>query len=451
MAIIAPFRGLTYNFKDMQNPEKVMAPPYDVISEEEQTSFYQAAPHNVIRLILGKKNQGDSDWDNRYTRASDFFQKWQSQGTLLRNDRPCLYLTSLSYHPVNGASPRVRWGFIALARIEDEDSDVILPHEKTFSAHKDDRLMLMRTCHAQFSQIFGLYEDSDDHVLGDMKKITHQKPLVSFEFKDGTLHRMWVIQDVQIFKNVANAMKMKSIFIADGHHRYETSRNYRNLMRSRYGHRSGNRSYEYVTMYLCNMDDAGLTILPSHRLIRHLQGFKTETFLKDLAAWFEITSLPYEKGVDTPYLSALSHRLEDKGRQAPTFGFYHYGEDRLHLLSTKPGAADALGEEIHPALKNLDVILLTHLIFEKKMGLGKEDMDNEALFHYESSLAATLSKVESEEFQMAFLLNPTKMSHVKEVARNRQIMPRKSTYFFPKTLTGLVFNKIDPYESILTF
>jgi len=186
MAIIAPFRGLTYNFKVIRNPAKVMSPPYDVISEEEQTAFYQADPHNVIRLILGKKYQGDSDWDNRYTRASDFFQRWQSQGVLLRDDRPSMYLTSLTYHPVNGGSPRVRWGFIALARIEDEDSDVILPHEKTFSAHKDDRLMLMRTCHAQFSQIFCLYEDPEDHVLGYMKKNMPQKPQVSFEVRDGT-------------------------------------------------------------------------------------------------------------------------------------------------------------------------------------------------------------------------------------------------------------------------
>lgn len=451
MAIITPFRGLTYNFKGIQNPERVMAPPYDVISEEEQASFYQAASHNVIRLILGKKHRGDSDWDNRYTRASDFFQKWQSQGILIRDDRPGLYLTSLSYHPVNGAGQRIRWGFIALARIEDEDSDVILPHEKTFSAHKDDRLMLMRTCHAQFSQIFGLYEDPGDYILGSMKEIVHQKPKVSFEFKDGTLHKMWVIRDAQIFKNVANAMEKKSIFIADGHHRYETSRNYRNLMRSRYGKGSGNRSYEYVSMYLCNMDDAGLTILPSHRLIRHIPGFKTEAFLNDLATWFEISSLPYEKGADIPHLAKLSHQLEDKGRLAPTFGFYHRGEDKIHLLSLKPSALDALEEDIHPSLKSLDVIILTHLIFEKMMGLGKEDMDNEALFHYQSSLAATLSDVETGDFQMAFLLNPTKMDHVKEVARNRQIMPRKSTYFFPKTLTGLVFNKIDPYEKILTF
>ena len=246
-------------------------------------------------------------------------------------------------------------------------------------------------------------------------------------------------------------MKMKSIFIADGHHRYETSRNYRNLMRSRYGYRSGNRSDEYVTMYLCNMDDTGLTILPSHRLIKHIHGFSTGTFLQDLSPWFEISSLPYDKGSDSRLISTLPQRLEDKGRSAATFGFYHHGEDKLYLLSLKGDADGALVTDIHPALKKLDVIILSNLIFEKQLGLDKKDMENEALFHYHSSLGATLSKVESGEFQMAFLLNPTKIDHVKEVARNGQIMPRKSTYFFPKTLTGLVFNKIDPYENIPTF
>ncbi|UCF55778.1 MAG: DUF1015 domain-containing protein, partial [Deltaproteobacteria bacterium] len=265
MAIIAPFKGLTYNFERLDDISTLMAPPYDVISEEEQEEYYQTDPYNVIRLILGKKKTGDSDWDNRYTRSADFYKRWESEEILIRTDSPSMYATSLAYDPGEGSGERVRWGLIALVRIEDEDSGVILPHERTFSAHRDDRLKLMRACSAQLSQVFGLYEDPENSVFGALKKAIQAPPQISFQFNDGTSHQLWVIQDRSISRKVADAMYNKSIIIADGHHRYETSRNFRNIMRARYGWRPANRSYEYVMMYLTNMNDVGLTILPSHR------------------------------------------------------------------------------------------------------------------------------------------------------------------------------------------
>lgn len=258
MAIIAPFKGQTYNFHTMQNFSKLTAPPYDVISKKEQDALYRADPHNVIRLILGKKKTGDSDWDNRYIRAADYYNRWESEGTLIRASQPSIYVTSLTYEPEKGAAPRTRWGMITLVRIEDQDSGVILPHEKTFSAHKEDRLKLMRACNVQFSQIFGLYEDPDNSILNALKEVINCTPQIVFDFKDGTRHQMWILQDPAIIKKVAESMSKKSIFIADGHHRYETSRNFRNIMRARYGMRTANRSYEYTMMYLTNMDDEGL-------------------------------------------------------------------------------------------------------------------------------------------------------------------------------------------------
>jgi len=159
MAIIAPFRGLTYDYHAVQDFSNLVAPPYDVISEDEQEACYKTHPHNVIRLILGMKKTGDSDWDNRYTRAADHLKRWKSGRTLIQADNPCMYVTSMTYHHGNCEAQKTIWGIIALVRIEEQDSGVILPHEKTFSAHKDDRLRLMRACSAQFSQIFGLYED----------------------------------------------------------------------------------------------------------------------------------------------------------------------------------------------------------------------------------------------------------------------------------------------------
>jgi uncharacterized protein (DUF1015 family) len=186
MAIIAPFRGLTYNFERMGDLSRIVAPPYDVISEKDQEEYYRAHPNNVIRLILGKKKTGDSDWDNYYTRSADYLKRWESEDILVRAEYPCMYLTSHAYDKGIGGGPKVRWGFIALARIEDEGSGVIIPHETTFSAHKNDRLKLMRACGAQLSQVFGLYDDSDVGIMTRLKKAAGGHPKVSFSFKDGT-------------------------------------------------------------------------------------------------------------------------------------------------------------------------------------------------------------------------------------------------------------------------
>ena len=169
-------------------------------SEKEQEEYYQVHPNNVIRLILGKKKTGDTDWDNRYTRAADYLRRWESDGIIIRASKPAIYLTSLTYRPQDSPIERTRWGFIALTRIEEESSGVILPHERTFSAHKDDRLRLLRACNTQFSQIFGLYEDDHNEMLDACKAHANDKPVVSFEFKDGTKHSMWILSDPSLFR-----------------------------------------------------------------------------------------------------------------------------------------------------------------------------------------------------------------------------------------------------------
>ncbi|MFH0844772.1 MAG: DUF1015 domain-containing protein [Pseudomonadota bacterium] len=448
MAIIAPFRGLTYNFQALGNVSRLVAPPYDVISEEEQEEYYQAHPYNVIRLILGKKKTGDTDWDNRYTRSVDDFKRWQSEDILVQSNEPAMFATSLRYDPGDGSGQKVRWGIIVLVRIEDEGSGVILPHERTFSAHKDDRLRLMRACNAQLSQIFALYEDPEDQAFGSLQEAIQAPPLISFDFRDGTRHRMWAIVDQSIHKKVADALYAKRIFIADGHHRYETSRNYRNMMRARYGVRPPNRAYEYVVMYLSNMDHEGLTILPSHRIIKRCPGFQLDPFLEKVGTWFQVTALPFSES-DLPSLCLhIKQRLEEAGRHTSAIGFVVHGSDRFFLLSLKPGARDEMGDDLHTSLKELDVLVLSRFIFQKGLGFKKKDLDDEEIFHYQSDMAKAVSRVDTGTVQMAFLLNPTKIDHVKEVAGNALIMPRKSTYFYPKILSGLVFNKIDPYEII---
>ncbi len=448
MAVIAPFKGLTYNLERLDDISNLIAPPYDVISEEEQEGYYETDPYNVIRLILGKKKIGDTDWDNRYTRSADVYKRWESEEILIRTDTPSMYVTSLAYDPGDGRGPRVRWGLIVLVRIEDEDSGIILPHERTFSAHRDDRLKLMRACGAQLSQVFGLYEDQENSVFGALRKAIEAPPGISCDFSDGTSHQLWVVQDRSIFRKVADAMYDKSIIIADGHHRYETSRSFRNMMRARYGWRPPNRAYEFVMMYLTNMNDVGMAILPSHRLIKKCEPFQLDPFLDSLKQWFEIAALSSSKSDPASQSLELKSMLEEKGRSTSAIGFHCHGNNNCYLFSLKEGVRDAMGEDLHPSLKELDVLVLSRFIFQKSLGFSKEELDNEEIFHYQSDMVEALSLVDSGNYQMAFLLNPTKMEHVKEVTGNALIMPRKSTYFYPKVLTGLVFNKIDPYEII---
>ncbi len=450
MAIIAPFRGVTYHPELWQDLSKLVTPPYDVISEEEQEEYYRSHPYNIIRLILGKRKIGDSDWDNRYTRAADLYGRWQSQGILVRDEMPSMYLTALTYNPGNGVSQKTRWGLIALAKIEDEDSGVILPHEKTFSAHKNDRLKLMRACNAQFSQIFGLYEDADDDILTACKNEASTSPQFSFSFKDGTLHKQWRLESPSLFRMVAEAMAQKAIFIADGHHRYETSRNLRNILRKKHGRRPENKSYDYVMMYLTDMNDEGLTILPAHRLVKGVDGLDVNAFFKSLNNWFDISEFPFSENDISRSCTELSLKLEQEGRQNTAIAFYYHTADRFYIFSLKPGSRQRMGPEIHPSLKALDVLVLSRFVFKEGLGFTPEDMDNSDMFHYQSNMAAAVSEVVSGNCRLAFLLNPTKKEQVIEIAKNALVMPRKSTYFYPKVLTGQVFNKIDPHEIIQT-
>ena len=450
MATVAPFRGLTYNYNKISDLENIITPPYDIISEKEQEEYYNSHPNNIIRLELGKKKDGDSDFENRYTRAADYLKKWESEEILTRAKDDLIYLTSHSYDPGDGDGTRVRWGFISLVKIEEEGSGVILPHEKTFSAHKDDRLKLLKACSTQLSQVFGLYDDTGNGILDELRKSADTAPEMSFTFKDGTDHKMWCINDSEVIKRITSSMRDKSIFIADGHHRYETSRNFRNFMRETHG-TGTNRPYEYVMMYLTDMGEKGLTILPSHRLIKLSESFEPAGFLEKSQQWFEIEKIELS-GTDANECAIdLKSALAAKGAENPAFIFHCNKDSGYYLMSLKTGVMDESEKDLHPSLRKLDVIVLSRLILQKALGFTKADLDKDSIFQYNSNIASSISMVDSGECEMAFLLNPTKIEQVQEIARGSLIMPRKSTYFYPKVLTGMVLNRIDPDDSVQVF
>lgn len=448
MAEIAPFRGWMYNLDRFDEPSTLMAPPYDVISPEEQDALYQASPYNVIRLILGKKKTGDSDWDNRYTRSADTLKRWVGSNVLVHTATPAMYVTSMTYNPGDGSGDKTRWGLIALVRIEDEGSEVILPHERTFSAHKDDRLKLMRATGAQLSQVFALYEDPKNRVMDCFQEALALSPDLAFESGDGFAHSLWIVRDRRAFSEAAAAIKAMNLFIADGHHRYETARNYRNIMRARYGHRPSDRSFEFTVMYLSNMTDPGLTVLPAHRLIRLLGDEPETAFPRGLDRWFETSAMPWPLSEAHARTSEIRNMIEEAGRTTVAFGCFRHGNEEGLLFRLRPGAEREMGDDLHASLRKLDVLVLSRLVFQRSLGYSQAELDNDKRFLYESDMRRALTSIDRGDCSMGFILNPTKISHVREVASNQLVMPRKSTYFYPKVLTGLVFNRMDPNEHI---
>jgi len=450
MAIVAPFRGMTYNFDKISNIERIVCPPYDVISDREQDAYYNKDPYNIVRLILGKRKTGDSDWDNRYTRAADLLNRWESEEVLVRHPFPSIYLTSIEYESPDTIETKTRWGFIALIRIEENDSSVILPHEKTFSYHREDRLRLMRACNAQFSPVFSLYEDEGNTIGSIYATITDYPPVISFRDIDGYYYKMWEITSDSIITDIVSKMSSKSIIIADGHHRYESARNFRNFMRARYGNHQLDRVYEYVMMYLTNITDKGLTILPSHRLFKFYPDFKIEKFLSSAKKWFEVSTFPFSATTQKVVARVFLDTLKKYGQNTAVIGFYHYGAENYYLLCLKSKARKEIGDDVHPSIKKLDVLVLSRLVLQRILGIKRDDLDNEKTIQYESNTNGALSSVHSGDYQMVFLVNPTKIEQILEITGNSLIMPRKSTYFHPKILSGLVFNKIDPYETVYT-
>ena len=292
MAKIIPFRGIFYNPDKIYNPAEVMTPPYDIISEQEQCNFYKQNPYNIIRLDMGKATKKDTDNNNQHTRAANFLNRWLSEKILVQDTSPAFYLTTVDFTLENKTV--TRYGLIALVGLEPFNKGIILPHEKTFSKVSAERFELIKACHANFSPIFSLYSDQNV-ILNSLKDaVCSKKPDISFIDKQGMKHRLWRITDSSIHRYVADTMKEKSIFIADGHHRYETALNYKNWISSTTPDFNGNHPANYVMMYLCSMEDPGLVILPAHRMLTGIKDSTLASFIQKAENYFHIKRIPFE-------------------------------------------------------------------------------------------------------------------------------------------------------------
>ena len=441
MATIVPFRGIVYDQAKAGSLGALVCPPYDIISSAEQQDLYRKNPYNVIRLEYGLASPGDTEEDSRYTRAAAALEEWSRKNILKQGKEPAFYVYEMEF-TVSGSVKKLR-GFIGLVRIEDYDSGVVMPHETTLSGPKTDRLNLLRACKASFSQIFSIFSDprgNVSHILGKVR----EKPELEVKSSDNVVHRTWVLSDKKEIKAIVREMADKQIFIADGHHRYDTALNYRNERRKAAGSFTGEEGYNYVSMFMARLEDPGLTILPAHRALFNLTNFEPRRFENDLNRFFDIERIDFNKKSEARDLRTILDTMAHRAESSHVFGMRVKGEHSYYPLTLRHEEdLDDLLPAKSPAYRRLDVSILHHLIIDRLLGIKMETHKLGLNIEYIKDADEADKRVHNGDVELVFFMNPTKVHEVQEVAAEGERMPQKATYFYPKLLTGLVMNKID--------
>jgi uncharacterized protein (DUF1015 family) len=411
MAEVVPFRGILYNTAKVKGGE-VVAPPYDIITPELRDVLYSKSPYNVVRIDSGMEHPGDDEGENKYVRAARALKTWLEEDILRRSSKPCFYAYEMDYRS-RGERKRLH-GFFGLVRLQELGKGVY-PHEETHSKPKVDRLNLMSACEANTSPIFSLYHSEDKGASMVVEGIIATTPYMEAEDLDGAIHRLWVIEGDEETAAITRDLLDKSVYIADGHHRYETALEYQKIMTEKSGPVKGHEPYNYVLMFLANIADGNITILPAHRIINYSQG----NALDRLSEYFEIKTISMDDDI-----------IESMKGIAQTFGFYQRGDSKQYLLRYR---GDGL-KGIHPALKGLDVSILHELILKGLLGVST--------IRYEMDPSIARGMVAEGGYDAVFFLNPTRVEDVEQVALSSVRMPPKSTYFYPKVMTGFVINSL---------
>ncbi len=426
MADIKAFRGMRFDTKKAGEIEKLCCPPYDIISEEERLGFIAENENNIIRLELPK---GDTPYED----AAAILKAWEDKGVLIREDEPAIYVYEEEF-TAYGKSGAVK-GIIVRLKVEEFEKGVVLPHEFTLSKAKEDRLNLMKATNCNFSQIYGLYMDEEHTSLNTIDKASEGAPDIEFTDNGSVTHRLWIIKDEEVINKLVADFKERKIYIADGHHRYETALNYRNYCREKGISKEGDAA-DFQMIYLVDMEHPGLVVFPTHRLVRDLEEFDSDEVLCKCSKYFDI-----EAYTSTDTMEVELDAEDKEGKKA--FGFY-VGEGEWYKLTLKDIAVmDELLLELSPVSRSLDVTVLHTLILEKIFGIDKANMAAQINLTYTKFFQEAISFVDCGKAQCSFVLNPTKVKEIRDVASEGEKMPQKSTYFYPKMITGLVMNKLE--------
>lgn len=446
MALVQPFRAYRYN-SSLAPYDKVLTQPYDKITLAMQEHYYAADPHNLIAIEKGRTLKEDTPESNVYTRAAASLNSWIAECVILQDAAPAFYSYSQEYTVPGTAIRRTRRGFIGVGRLEDYSSGIIFRHERTLSGPKADRLELLRHTRTHTGQLFMLYSDAHRRVDTILEKVqTSQQPATELTDEYGVIHRLWVVTDPHDILSVQNALVDQKLVIADGHHRYETSLNFRNENRSKAGKLIPDAAYEFSMMTFFNTQSEGLTILPTHRVVARLREFSWSAIRRYLEPWFatEVFAFHDEAGrreVQTKFLGLLG---EKKAQRA--IGVYPEAQQEgraFYILTLRPEADIA---QILPGVsalqRELDVALLHQGILDPALGITPHAVAAEANLTYEREASVAIDAVDGGAAQVAFLLNPVDVDLVVRVATAGEVMPQKSTDFYPKLLSGITMYRI---------
>lgn len=418
MPCIKPFKGIRYNSEKIKKLFDVVTQPYDQISNEMEQQYKDRSPYNFVRLILTKYAEGH-DRQKEYKDAKKYSEKWIKEQIFIQDENDAIYPYWQEFSV--GEKRYLRKGLICRVELEELGKGNILPHEMTLSKPKADRLNLLRSTKKDFEPIFLLYTDPKNHVNDLIEKVSLEAPLIEVTDGKDVLHKVWRLKEAALINQITEALKDSIFVIADGHHRYETAFNYRNESKDIDEEHPAN--YKLIT--LVNIEDYGLVVLPTHRLIKNIKDFHPESFFKKIEDFFDVKKTSRDT-IATDLAAAKTH----------AFGFFSPGVAAILKLKSFDVMKNNLPDH-SKEYQGLDVVILHTLLIEKILGIAPSNIEDH--LRYERGIEATMERVDSGEFQCCFLMNPTRSEQVKQVAENKERMPQKSTDFYPKLVSGLVF------------
>ena len=442
MAEIFPFHAYRYNPArvDLAN---ALTQPYDKITPEMQKRYSALDPYNLVTIEKGKSYPGDTGENNVYARAAQALKEWIEQGVLARDPAPAIYVCFQDYQLPQTRKRKTRKGFIALGRVEDYARGVVFRHEHTLAGPKADRLELLRHTRAHTGQLFMLYEDPERRVDALLEQVSRVPPPVEVRDEYDVVHRLWPVVVPEAIERFQLEMAEKKLVIADGHHRYETALAYRDECRAALTTPHLNAPHEKVMMTFFNTRAEGITILPAHRVVSNLRSFQFERFQEQLEPYFDVSSYHSSgKSKRVAHYGKFLKELTSGERRA--IGLYAGGRV-FHLLRLKPDADLArLLPDVSAAQRELDVVLLHRLVLEKGLGITAEAVVRQEHITYEREMGAAVAAVDRGQAQLCCLLNPVRVEQVLKIVLAGEVLPQKSTDFYPKLLSGLTIYRMEP-------
>lgn len=436
MVEVRPLNAIVYNQEKVEMND-VIAPPYDVILDDYREELYKRSDYNIVKLILAKGSKDLSDPNNRYDEAKKNFHQWLEEKVLVKLEKPCILYIVQKYTTEAGKKIE-RKGFIARNKIEDFSTKKILPHEFTMGGPKEDRLNLTKKCEANFSQIFMVYSDSEKQIENAIDFT--QKPFIDVTDDGGVQNLVYKIEDENTLALIEKVMVDKTLLIADGHHRYETAMNYRNLCRQ-IPHQVRDDSYEYVMSYFTNLDDENLLVFPTHRIIT--KWIEPYVLLEKVKKYFDVKDFEFNGQNKKEVKAKFLQTIEDENQKQISMGLYMKNVNKFYLLTLRENVDGILNEfDVPDVLKKLDLTVLHKVLITKEFGYSEEEQMAQDGIKYIKQESEAFDLVDLGKAEASFIMAYPKIKDIKEISEAGFRMPQKSTYFYPKLLSGIVINPL---------